>query len=111
MAEISDPIERKAVETMVKTYGQMPKQLLKIPHPPSADINYTLNEPFVMSSVCGLRWGIFTGSPQLPKPRCLHKYRLAEMAFINLISFKNTNVIYGLPEKCCIMQGKIGSLN
>ena len=29
---ISDPLKRRAVETMIRTYGQTPKQLFKTPH-------------------------------------------------------------------------------
>jgi hypothetical protein len=32
---IQDPLKRKAMETMIKTYGQTPKQLFDAPHPPS----------------------------------------------------------------------------
>ena len=30
---IEDPVRRRAVKTMIKTYGQTPKQLFKGPHP------------------------------------------------------------------------------
>lgn len=33
MDQISDPLERQAWETMVRTYGQTPAQLFKIAHP------------------------------------------------------------------------------
>ena len=30
---IADPVRRNAIKTMIKTYGQTPKQLFRIPHP------------------------------------------------------------------------------
>ena len=32
---IADPVRRSAMRTMIKTYGQTPKQLFKQPHPPA----------------------------------------------------------------------------
>lgn len=31
--KISDPLRRTAIKTMIKTYGQTPKQLFKTTHP------------------------------------------------------------------------------
>lgn len=103
-SKINDPIERRAVETMIKTYGQMPRQLFKTAHPTSKPLNYSLVKKDVLQSVQGLRWGIYLGSPQLPKPTLGYLYKLPGADL--LVSFSNTNVIYGLPAKSCVMQGK-----
>ncbi|XP_055915316.1 lysosomal-trafficking regulator isoform X2 [Eupeodes corollae] len=102
-SEITDPIERKAVETMVKTYGQMPKQLFKTAHPSSKPLNYCLGEREVIPTAKGLRWGVFLGSPQLPTPTLGNINKLPGSDF--LVSFNNTNMVYGLPAKSCVMQG------
>ena len=102
-SEISDPIERKAVETMIKTYGQMPRQLFKATHPATKPLNYSLVGTEVLSSVRGLRWGVYVGSPQLPRPVLGNIHKLTGADY--LVNFNNTNVIYGLPSKSCIMQG------
>lgn len=102
-SEISDPIERKAVETMIKTYGQMPRQLFKAAHPATKPLNYSLIDREVLSHVKGLRWGVFVGSPQLPRPVLGNIHKLADADY--LVNFNSTNVIYGLPKKSCIMQG------
>ncbi|XP_067644932.1 lysosomal-trafficking regulator [Eurosta solidaginis] len=99
----SDPIERKAVETMIKTYGQMPRQLFKNVHPQTKTLNYCLGAKDVLSTVRGLRWGVYLGSPQLPTPTLGNIYKIAGAEY--LVSFNNTNVVYGLPAKSCIMQG------
>ena len=36
MEQISDPVHRKAIETMIKTWGQTPKQLFTSSHPQSS---------------------------------------------------------------------------
>ncbi|XP_055840960.1 lysosomal-trafficking regulator isoform X2 [Episyrphus balteatus] len=102
-SEITDPIERKAVETMVKTYGQMPKQLFKTAHPSSKPLNYCLGGREVIPTAKGLRWGVFLGSPQLPTPTLGNINKLPGSDF--LVSFNNTNVVYGLPAKSCVMRG------
>ncbi|XP_037934809.1 lysosomal-trafficking regulator isoform X2 [Teleopsis dalmanni] len=102
-AETSDHIERKAVETMVKTYGQMPRQLFKSPHSISKTLNYSLGEKQLLPSVRGLRWGVYLGSPQLPKPTLGNIHKLSGAEY--LVPFNNTNVVYGFPTKSCVMQG------
>ncbi|TMW51472.1 hypothetical protein DOY81_003443 [Sarcophaga bullata] len=101
-SEISDPIEREAVETMVKTYGQMPRQLFKSPHPSSKPLLYQSDKQ-ILPSVRGLRWGIYLGSPQLPEPTLGNTHKLLGAEY--LLSFNNTNVVYGLPMRSCVMQG------
>lgn len=143
-SECNDRIERDAMETMVKTYGQMPRQLFKTPHPMSRSLKYfqqpstnnsmsssltisksgTLStvatiissidnnsnsnssinsDVILLDSVRGLRWGAFTGSPQLPVPNLSHILYLPFADY--LLSFNQTNVIYGFPKRCHVMQG------
>ncbi|XP_073836840.1 lysosomal-trafficking regulator mauve [Musca autumnalis] len=101
-SEIEDPIEREAVHTMVKTYGQMPRQLFKIPHPASKYLTYQCDKQ-ILPSVHGLRWGVYVGSPQLPEPLLGNTHKLIGAEY--LLSFNNTNVVYGLPTRSCVMQG------
>lgn len=92
---------------MIKTYDQMPRQLFKSPHPSSKvfssdfDGKNEHNLP-VLSTVRGLRWGSFTGSPQLSSPVLKSSHKYPELS--GLIAFPNTNDIYGLSDKCHIMQ-------
>lgn len=87
---------------MVKTYGQMPRQLFKAPHPPSKHLIYQ-NDKQILPSVRGLRWGLYLGSPQLPEPVLGNTHKLVGAEY--LLSFNNTNVVYGLPSRSCVMQG------
>ncbi|XP_068142089.1 lysosomal-trafficking regulator isoform X1 [Drosophila tropicalis] len=102
-SEISDPIEREAVKTMVKTYGQMPRQLFKSAHPATKALDYSLVDKSIVSTVKGLRWGVYVGSPQLKVPTLgnIHKIPGTE----HLVSFSNTNVVYALPGRASVMQG------
>lgn len=88
---------------MIKTYGQMPRQLFRNSHPASKLLNYNPSEKEIMLSARGLRWGVYVGSPQLPKPRLGSIYKLTGAE--NIFTLSNTNVVYGLPSKSCIMQG------
>ncbi|GIX83957.1 lysosomal-trafficking regulator [Caerostris extrusa] len=70
-----DPITKQALKAMVKTLGQMPKQLFFNPHPmislslASLDLNEENNDLMeVVDTVKGLRWGDFVGSPSTRAP-------------------------------------------
>ncbi|XP_033121073.1 lysosomal-trafficking regulator-like isoform X2 [Anneissia japonica] len=93
--KIEDPLKRRALETMIKTYGQTPKQLFRQPHPQrfepeklseAAGIvglahmatrkmggkNITPPPPentqSPLNSVKGIRWGGYVGSPAVAEP-------------------------------------------
>ncbi|KAI8039180.1 hypothetical protein M5D96_007897 [Drosophila gunungcola] len=102
-SEISDPIEREAVKTMVKTYGQMPRQLFKSPHPATKALDYALVDKPIVSTVRGLRWGVYVGSPQLMAPSWANIHKIPGTE--HLVSFSNTNVVYALPGRASVMQG------
>lgn len=97
-----------AFETMVRTYGQMPRQLLKVPHPVSSQTKECFYEQKeeIVANVQGLKWGIYTGSPQMAEPRVCHFYQQFDLIFHNVISHSSTNVVYGIPRRCNIMQGQ-----
>lgn len=41
--KVSDPIEKRALEIQIQEFGQTPRQLFKIPHPPrNGQVNVTL---------------------------------------------------------------------
>lgn len=84
----------------------MPKQLFKMPHPNAQSIT-TTNEcyPPVMQNIKGLRWGCYTGSPELPDPRVCGLYQQFEVNFSTLMSMPRTNCIYALSQGHSVMQG------
>lgn len=109
MSEGTDSVEQKAFETMVRTYGQMPRQLFTEPHPPAV-VPLTSSVPDqstqISSHIKGLRWGIFTGSPQLNNPTIIRQYPPNElMSFRRIFALPRTNVCYALPRGCSVMQG------
>ncbi|XP_034250095.1 lysosomal-trafficking regulator isoform X2 [Thrips palmi] len=79
ISTIKDPLEKMARETMVKTYGQMPRQLFRSLHP-MAQQSLTLKAvshsvPPVLPSVQGLSWGSYVGSPADPEPVLVAKHQ------------------------------------
>ena len=91
---------------MIKTYGQMPKQLFDTPHPKSSTSNNTSFEKSVLHTVKGLKWGIYTGSPNLAKPKMIIELPQQNHVKIhNLVAIAEKNVCYGLNSKYCLMQG------
>ncbi|XP_076442605.1 lysosomal-trafficking regulator-like isoform X2 [Babylonia areolata] len=79
VSSVSDPLKRQALLTMIRTYGQTPKQLFTNPHP-AADTTHLTHTasaqhqekrtyvPRPVPMVNGLRWGRYVGSPELPQP-------------------------------------------
>ena len=70
--DVVDDVTRAALQTAIATYGQTPKQLFKSPHPnraTQAPVTRT-NAPVppVLSSVEGVRWGEYCGSPACDEP-------------------------------------------
>lgn len=104
---LSDPVEKTACETMVRTYGQMPKQLFKTIHPVSNLPIGLLTFSKILPNVNGLRWGIYTGSLQLPEPYICNLFHNVDKSikYVKFISLLQTNVVYVIPKHCNLMQG------
>ncbi|XP_059611757.1 lysosomal-trafficking regulator [Phlebotomus argentipes] len=103
----TDPVDRSAYTTMIKTYGQMPKQVIAFPHPPAtkSDQICDYQTSFATCTVKGLKWGIYTGSPQLPIPECVAIYQQVEVQLSKIICMETTNAAYGLSCYENYMQG------
>lgn len=84
----------------------MPRQLFTSPHP-SASLQKNAAPTIKVKKfpVKGLRWGTFTGSPELPGPTMIHFYEQYDLEFSGLVALADTNVLYGLPSHSNIMQG------
>lgn len=105
-AKISDPVERSAMETMVRTYGQMPKMLFKSAHPIAQPLpGPAASDKPVLKHVKGLRWGCYTGSPELGPPRACSIYQQFDVTLSHLMALPNTNVIYAFSSGHNVMQG------
>lgn len=104
-----DQIERSAYETMVRTYGQMPKQIFSAPHKksssPSSEKFQDLH--FALRGVKGLKWGIFAGSPQLSKPRKLSAKMpiFCKQKNMRLVPVYRQNKFFVIPNTSCLMKG------
>ncbi|GAB0097780.1 hypothetical protein DMENIID0001_134480 [Sergentomyia squamirostris] len=103
----TDPVDRSAYATMIKTYGQMPKQIIVFPHPPAVIEKETqeVQTSFATYTVKGLKWGIYTGSPQLSMPECVAIYQQCDVTLNKIICMDTTNTVYGLAPFENYMQG------
>lgn len=94
---------------MVRTYGQMPRQLFDQPHAPALvplRIIASDQSTHISSHVKGLRWGAFTGSPQLTEPVLAQVFPPHDrMTFQRIFAMPRTNVCYALPLGSNVMQG------
>lgn len=101
---IADPVERTAWETMVKTYGQTPKQLLKTAHPfvvQSLVSELNSHRPVdIIDEVRGLKWGSYVGSPAEPEPVVVLKQQSKGKETIAFLVPLSTNDVLGIPPLC-----------
>ncbi|XP_058811878.1 lysosomal-trafficking regulator [Topomyia yanbarensis] len=103
-SDIEDPVEKLALETMVKTYGQMPRQLFDGPHPQAIVGPAVINCSSVLDSVNGLKWGLYSGSPALPNPKIVDMRSMA--THITSLAQLNGNKVVGLSYRSNIFQGQ-----
>lgn len=108
----NDTVSQMALETMIRTYGQMPKQLFSSPHP-LVTLSLADNQRSAASSssaqaamaeVRGLCWGSYVGSPSKPAARLVlwrstHK---DQSPVSHLVSLR-TNDVWGLPAHSCLL--------
>lgn len=104
----TDSVERNAYETMIRTYGQAPKQIFKSPHPKAKISNSKMNndaEKSVLKNVKGLKWGNYTGSLQLSPPKVTKTHYSRHRKIECIVPVDRSSTIHLLPEKTALMEG------
>lgn len=104
--EIANPLERRAWETMIQTYGQTPAQLFTSAHPLPLDNSTSPTAsssiPSVIEGVDGIKWGIYVGAPGNEPIICWkHKHR----APIASLFPSATGDVFGLPNYTTLLLG------
>ncbi|XP_048259527.1 lysosomal-trafficking regulator-like isoform X2 [Haliotis rufescens] len=120
MSDITDPLKRQAVLTMIKTYGQTPKQLFRSPHRQCVVTGTTPATPLLadphlagrevkhlsyirrpISNINGLRWGNFVGSPEGGTPVTV--WRKVYPVVITTLVPLPTGYVFGLEADSCAL--------
>ncbi|XP_049456199.1 lysosomal-trafficking regulator isoform X5 [Epinephelus fuscoguttatus] len=127
VSAVEDPVQRRALETMIKTYGQTPRQLFSASHVsrtgpklmmegelPAAmgllvQLAFRETREQAKEIVCpsplpwikGLKWGEYVGSPSAPDPVVCFSQPHGER-FGSLLALP-TRAICGLSRKFCLM--------
>ncbi|KAF6210395.1 hypothetical protein GE061_013499 [Apolygus lucorum] len=99
---ILDPVLRTAGQTMVRMYGQTPKQLFRAAHPMVVkSLAPTSVPPQVLPSVKGLQWGHYVGSPgdTAPLQISLHSHHTPITSLVALLS----NDVFGLAQNSTLL--------
>ncbi|XP_076673285.1 lysosomal-trafficking regulator mauve isoform X3 [Andrena cerasifolii] len=104
--QIADPLERRAWETMVRTYGQTPAQLFRAAHPlPIQNVGNAMVYnplPQVIEGVDGIKWGNYVGAPGNEPVLCWkHKHRAPLARLVPLM----TGDVFGLPSYTTLLLG------
>ncbi|XP_042189049.1 lysosomal-trafficking regulator [Callorhinchus milii] len=127
VSAVEDPVQRRALETMIKTYGQTPRQLFTTTHPSKHSSRLTMDGelpaamgllvqfafrdsrdqtkeaiyPSPLPWIKGLKWGEYVGSPSAPDPVVCFSQPHGER-FGSLLALP-TRAICGLSQKFCLM--------
>ncbi|KAM7385834.1 hypothetical protein PAMP_001889 [Pampus punctatissimus] len=127
VSAVEDPVQRRALETMIKTYGQTPRQLFSTSHICRAGpkllmegelpaamgllVQLAFREtreqakeivcPSPLPWIKGLKWGEYVGSPSSPDPVVCFSQPHGER-FGSLLALP-TRAICGLSRKFCLM--------
>uniref|UniRef100_A0AAV2JKV3 Lysosomal trafficking regulator n=1 Tax=Knipowitschia caucasica TaxID=637954 RepID=A0AAV2JKV3_KNICA len=127
VSAVEDPVQRRALETMIKTYGQTPRQLFSATHISRAGTRLLMEGelpaamgllvqlafretreqakeivcPSPLPWIKGLKWGEYVGSPSAPDPVVCFSQPHGER-FGSLLALP-TRAICGLSRKFCLM--------
>lgn len=108
--QITDDLLRKAIETMIKTWGQTPKQIFSTSHPQpnlTVPIKRTINFRFPNESihrrVLNPKWGSYVGSLDKPNPVCI-QVQTCNKKLLSLISTSASSVIGLSAHKCLLIK-------
>ncbi|XP_045393209.1 lysosomal-trafficking regulator isoform X5 [Lemur catta] len=127
VSAVEDPVQRRALETMIKTYGQTPRQLFHTAHAsrPGAKLNiegelpaavgllvqFAFREtreqvkevtyPSPLSWIKGLKWGEYVGSPSAPVPVVCFSQPHGER--FGSLQALPTRAICGLSRNFCLL--------
>ncbi|XP_018118608.1 lysosomal-trafficking regulator isoform X3 [Xenopus laevis] len=127
VSAVEDPVQRRALETMIKTYGQTPRQIFHSAHVsrpgsrllmegelPAAmgllvqlafrdnrDTNKDVGHPSPLPWIKGLKWGEYVGSPSAPDPSVCFSQPHGER--FGSLQALPTRAICGLSGKFCLM--------
>uniref|UniRef100_A0A8K9WNN0 Lysosomal trafficking regulator n=1 Tax=Oncorhynchus mykiss TaxID=8022 RepID=A0A8K9WNN0_ONCMY len=127
VSSVEDPVQRRALETMIKTYGQTPRQLFSASHISRAGPRLSMEGelpaamgllvqlafretreqvkdivyPSPLSWIKGLKWGEYVGSPSSPDPAVCFSQPHGER-FGSLLALP-TRAICGLSRNFCLM--------
>nr|XP_015799444.2 lysosomal-trafficking regulator isoform X1 [Nothobranchius furzeri]XP_054605786.1 lysosomal-trafficking regulator isoform X1 [Nothobranchius furzeri] len=127
VSAVEDPVQRRALETMIKTYGQTPRQLFSASHSSRAAPKLTMEGelpaamgllvqlafretreqakeiicPSPLLWIKGLKWGEYVGSPSAPDPVVCFSQPHGE-CFGSLLALP-TRAICGLSRHFCLM--------
>uniref|UniRef100_A0A8C0HSP8 Lysosomal trafficking regulator n=1 Tax=Buteo japonicus TaxID=224669 RepID=A0A8C0HSP8_9AVES len=127
VSAVEDPVQRRALETMIKTYGQTPRQLFPSAHVsrpgsrlimegelPAAMgllVQFAFREtrehskeiiyPSPLPWIKGLKWGEYVGSPSAPDPVVCFSQPHGER--FGSLQALPTKAICGLSRKFCLL--------
>jgi lysosomal-trafficking regulator len=121
--QISDLLQRRAIETMIKTWGQTPKKIFDYSHPSQYPLpvvkratTATIKFPddSIHSKIINVKWGSYVGSLDQPLPMCVSCQKGKNLSVLVCLP---SNAVFGLSQSKCILlkrykdTGRLFSIN
>ncbi|XP_060592909.1 lysosomal-trafficking regulator-like isoform X2 [Ruditapes philippinarum] len=110
VSSVKNSLDRKAIQTMVRTYGQTPRQLFKIPHPRQNLALQSISNRQTQfpnnKHVLGLKWGSYLGSLDKPEPVVIwtEEYKSQVASLIALpTNTSGTSTVFGISSNSCLL--------
>ncbi|XP_053374768.1 lysosomal-trafficking regulator-like isoform X2 [Mercenaria mercenaria] len=111
VSSVKNALDRKAIQTMVRTYGQTPRQLFRIAHPRQdlgllESISNRQTQFPEYKLVSGLKWGTYLGSPDKPDPVVVWEevYKSQVASLIALpAGLSGTSSVFGISASSCLL--------
>jgi hypothetical protein len=108
--QISDTLHRRAIETMIKTWGQTPKKIFDSPHSFQhqnliskrlSTSNMKFPEYSIHSKIINVKWGNYCGSLDQMLPSCVS----CQKSLKNLTTLVSlpSNTVFGLSKNKCVL--------
>jgi WD40 repeat protein len=94
---------------MVRTYGQMPKQIFLLPHKKALIFDKANDTYSILRGIKGLKHGVYTGSLQLTKPKKLTAKApiICKQKNSKLVLVPEVNMFFVIPSSSCLMKGSL----
>lgn len=101
----ADEVQQCALKAMVRTYGQMPKQIFKAPHLPHLTVKQLRSTKSPVVSVTGIKWGSYVGAYDTLEPVVILRQRCSTSFKPTMLLSLANNGVVGISDSFALVVG------